>query len=118
MPVEFRCPNGHLLRVSDKYSGRIGSCPTCAARVIVPHGGSAWDTNHSANGEAPAVSSPARSRSQDDRVGSADAAVAATTFGIGKGVSALRQYHSRNPFPFVPAAPRRSRSIKASSCEK
>ena len=36
MSIEFRCPNGHLLKVKDKYAGQTGLCPKCQARVLVP----------------------------------------------------------------------------------
>jgi len=37
MAIEVRCPNGHLLKVKDKYAGQRGLCPRCKARVQVPH---------------------------------------------------------------------------------
>ncbi len=36
MSISFRCPNGHLLKVKDKYAGQTGLCPHCQARVLVP----------------------------------------------------------------------------------
>ncbi|HEY1602294.1 MAG TPA: hypothetical protein VGG64_22020 [Pirellulales bacterium] len=36
MSVTFHCPNGHLLKVKDKYAGQTGLCPKCQARVLVP----------------------------------------------------------------------------------
>jgi Zn finger protein HypA/HybF involved in hydrogenase expression len=36
MAIKVTCPNGHMLRVSDKLAGKTGLCPTCKARVTVP----------------------------------------------------------------------------------
>jgi hypothetical protein len=36
MSITFHCPNGHLLKVKDKYAGQTGLCPKCQARVLVP----------------------------------------------------------------------------------
>ena len=36
MSIEVECPNGHQLRVKDKFSGKSGLCPHCKARVQVP----------------------------------------------------------------------------------
>ncbi len=36
MSIQFKCPNGHLLKVKDKYAGQTGLCPKCQARVLVP----------------------------------------------------------------------------------
>jgi hypothetical protein len=36
MSIQFKCPNGHLLKVKDKYAGQTGLCPHCQARVLVP----------------------------------------------------------------------------------
>ena len=36
MSITFHCPNGHLLKVKDKYGGQTGLCPHCQARVLVP----------------------------------------------------------------------------------
>jgi len=36
MSIEVRCPNGHLLKVKDKYAGQTGLCPKCQARGLVP----------------------------------------------------------------------------------
>lgn len=36
MSIEFACPNGHKLKVKDKYAGQTGVCPHCQARVLVP----------------------------------------------------------------------------------
>ena len=35
MSIEVRCPNGHLLKVKDKYGGKTGVCPFCKGRVLV-----------------------------------------------------------------------------------
>jgi hypothetical protein len=37
MSIRCKCPNGHELRVKDKYAGQMGLCPHCNARVLVPH---------------------------------------------------------------------------------
>ena len=36
MPIEVDCPNGHHLKIKDKYAGQTGLCPKCQARVLVP----------------------------------------------------------------------------------
>lgn len=36
MPIQFKCPNGHELRVKDKFAGQAGLCPRCQVRVLVP----------------------------------------------------------------------------------
>jgi hypothetical protein len=36
MAIEVRCPNGHVLRVKDRFAGQSGLCPRCKARVEVP----------------------------------------------------------------------------------
>ena len=36
MSIEVHCPNGHVLKVKDKYAGQSGLCPHCQARVLVP----------------------------------------------------------------------------------
>jgi hypothetical protein len=42
MAIEFKCPNGHKLKVKDTSAGKTGRCPVCNAlvRVPVPHGAS------------------------------------------------------------------------------
>ena len=36
MTIKVVCPNGHVLRVSEKLAGKAGLCPVCRARVVVP----------------------------------------------------------------------------------
>ncbi len=36
MAIEVTCPNGHVLKVKDKYAGKTGCCPHCNSRVDVP----------------------------------------------------------------------------------
>ncbi|MHB1035644.1 MAG: hypothetical protein ACYC35_11885 [Pirellulales bacterium] len=36
MSIEIVCPNGHSLKVKDRYAGKIGLCPKCQARIVVP----------------------------------------------------------------------------------
>lgn len=36
MTITITCPNGHLLRLKDKYAGKTGYCPHCQARIKVP----------------------------------------------------------------------------------
>ncbi len=36
MSIQITCPNGHVLKVKDKYAGQTGMCPHCQARVYVP----------------------------------------------------------------------------------
>src|SRR5690606_18975421 len=37
MAIDVICPNGHLLRLKEKYAGTAGLCPHCHARIQVPH---------------------------------------------------------------------------------
>lgn len=36
MSIQFKCSNGHEIKVKDKYAGQAGICPTCKVRVTVP----------------------------------------------------------------------------------
>ncbi|MBX7166339.1 MAG: zinc ribbon domain-containing protein [Pirellulales bacterium] len=36
MSIQVTCPNGHVLKVKDKYAGQTGLCPRCQARIYVP----------------------------------------------------------------------------------
>jgi hypothetical protein len=36
MGIEARCPNGHQVRVKDRFAGRKAYCPECAATFRVP----------------------------------------------------------------------------------
>ncbi len=36
MPISVTCPNGHKLKIKEKYAGQTGLCPHCQARVLVP----------------------------------------------------------------------------------
>ena len=36
MSIQVVCPNGHVLKVSDDYAGKMGLCPVCKARIKVP----------------------------------------------------------------------------------
>jgi hypothetical protein len=36
MSIQVVCPNGHVLKVADKWAGRKGLCPVCKASVRVP----------------------------------------------------------------------------------
>ncbi len=36
MSIRVVCPNGHLLKIKNKYAGKAGLCPVCKARIIVP----------------------------------------------------------------------------------
>lgn len=36
MPIAVTCPNGHQLKIKEKYAGQTGLCPHCQARVLVP----------------------------------------------------------------------------------
>jgi hypothetical protein len=36
MSIEVTCPNGHWLRIKEKYAGKQGGCPICRAPVCVP----------------------------------------------------------------------------------
>jgi hypothetical protein len=37
MSIQVTCPNGHELRVKDKYAGKTGQCPHCRSEVSVPY---------------------------------------------------------------------------------
>ncbi|HLA84458.1 MAG TPA: hypothetical protein VJL29_06665 [Thermoguttaceae bacterium] len=36
MSIQVTCPNGHVLRVKSCFAGKVGLCPTCKAKVLVP----------------------------------------------------------------------------------
>ena len=36
MAIRVVCPNGHLLKVKDRYAGRDGRCPICRAPIKIP----------------------------------------------------------------------------------
>ncbi len=36
MVLRVKCPNGHSLKVDEKYAGRTGVCPSCKAKVRIP----------------------------------------------------------------------------------
>ncbi len=36
MSIQVACPNGHNLRVKDRFAGKGGYCPHCRAKVHVP----------------------------------------------------------------------------------
>ena len=36
MPIEVVCPNGHALKIKEKYAGQYGLCPRCRAPIAVP----------------------------------------------------------------------------------
>ncbi len=36
MSIMVVCPNGHKLKVKDKYAGKSGRCPMCKSRIRVP----------------------------------------------------------------------------------
>jgi anti-anti-sigma factor len=42
MPIEVRCPNGHVLHVREKHAGRIGACPRCSEPIRVPLAGQVY----------------------------------------------------------------------------
>ena len=35
MSIRVECPNGHVFKVKDKYSGKKGLCPHCDGDVVV-----------------------------------------------------------------------------------
>ena len=51
MGIQTECPNGHVFRVKDKYSGVKGLCPHCEGQVViqVPDVLSATETNQAVN---------------------------------------------------------------------
>lgn len=36
MVIDVTCPNGHQLKIKEKYAGQTGLCPKCQSRVFVP----------------------------------------------------------------------------------
>lgn len=36
MSIQVTCPNGHALKVRSELAGKVGLCPQCKARVVVP----------------------------------------------------------------------------------
>ncbi len=36
MAINIVCPNGHALRIKDKYAGKTRRCPVCKAVIEVP----------------------------------------------------------------------------------
>ena len=36
MAIEFRCPDGHKLKVPERLAGKTVRCPKCSARAVVP----------------------------------------------------------------------------------
>jgi hypothetical protein len=36
MWIRIDCPNGHPVKVEEKYAGRMGRCPACGAKVRIP----------------------------------------------------------------------------------
>ena len=36
MSIKVTCPNGHELKIKNKYAGRKGRCPMCKARIKIP----------------------------------------------------------------------------------
>jgi hypothetical protein len=36
MPIDVTCPNGHSLKIKEKYAGKAGLCPRCKAPIQVP----------------------------------------------------------------------------------
>jgi hypothetical protein len=36
MPIDVVCPNGHALKIKEKYAGKTGLCPKCRAAIDVP----------------------------------------------------------------------------------
>src|SRR5690349_19875041 len=41
MSIDVICPNGHALKIKDKYAGKTGRCPHCQMPVQVPVASSA-----------------------------------------------------------------------------
>ena len=36
MSIQVECPNGHKLKIKNKYAGRTGRCPLCKSRIKIP----------------------------------------------------------------------------------
>ncbi len=36
MSIRVVCPEGHDLKIKDKYAGRTGRCPLCKSRIKIP----------------------------------------------------------------------------------
>jgi predicted RNA-binding Zn-ribbon protein involved in translation (DUF1610 family) len=37
MPIEFACPNGHVLKAPEERAGKTGKCPKCGVAFLVPN---------------------------------------------------------------------------------
>ncbi len=36
MSIRVVCPNGHSLKIKNKFAGQTGMCPICKSRILVP----------------------------------------------------------------------------------
>ncbi len=36
MSIRVICPNGHKLKIKDRFAGQVGLCPICKSRIQVP----------------------------------------------------------------------------------
>src|SRR5688572_10938183 len=36
MPINVKCPRGHMIAVAEKYAGKRVKCPKCETAVVVP----------------------------------------------------------------------------------
>ncbi len=36
MTIRMSCPNGHKLKIKDELAGKIGRCPACKAKFLIP----------------------------------------------------------------------------------
>lgn len=43
MSIRMTCPNGHRLKIKDRWAGRKGHCPKCRAKMHVPELASVTD---------------------------------------------------------------------------
>jgi hypothetical protein len=41
--IQLDCPNGHPLKVDDRFAGKMGRCPACGVKVRIPLPGIAAD---------------------------------------------------------------------------
>ncbi|RIK82515.1 MAG: hypothetical protein DCC68_06385 [Planctomycetota bacterium] len=55
MPIEFACPNGHILKAPEERAGKTGKCPKCGVAFVVP---SAEEPIEDFEAEAPPAGPP------------------------------------------------------------
>ena len=60
MWIRLDCPNGHPVKVDEKFAGKLGKCPACGAKVLIPRPEPAEDISEDAilNILGPSVRAP------------------------------------------------------------